>query len=721
MIKLTTRLPEGLEREFRAHYLQRFLNHTRAMWVLAGILWIVGALADAVLFPEVAAELRIVRIAVTFVVIAVVAALYIPAVIRGPVHIVAMIGTAVAGCGSVALVGITGFPGAMTHFVTTIVVAIVATCFVTILRLEYTIASCVWIVGTYALTVFVITPATTVIAARTTFAILGTSLVGLMVTYIVEQYARENFAQRRALEASEKEAREAREEAVRANHAKSVFLSNMSHELRTPLNAVLGFAQLLERSATLREKDRESVSIIKSSGEHLLELINDVLAIAKIEAGKTTLTDRPFDLRDLLRGVVEMIRVQTEGRGLTLVVDIDDDLPERVIGDEGKLRQVLVNLLGNAVKFTDEGGVALRARWDERDGGVASFEVEDTGHGVAEHELEKLFEAFAQTESGLAAKEGTGLGLAISQNFVALMGGRIRVRSELGKGSVFSFDVALPKGVEAAEDPGAIRIVGLEPGQPEWRILCVDDMAENRALIGMLLEGVGFEVRMATNGRQCVDLWESWRPHLIWMDLRMPVLDGRAATEIIRKRESQGDECDGAPVRCVILALTASAFEHDRAAILSSGFDGFVTKPFREETIFGAIAEHLGAVYRYETRDAVEATEAQRPALVAARLAALPGDLLSRLEEALLIGDVSASNTAADGVDALDPELGAELRRAVREYRFDDILGLLAGRHRTELAAERHHAACRLPVRLADGDLLPGENTCPGMECVLMP
>ncbi len=670
MIKLTTRLPDELEREFRAHYLQRFLNHMRAMWVLGGILWGVGALADSALFPEVAADLRIVRIAVTLVVIAVVAALYIPAVVRGPVHIVAMVGTAAVGYGSVALVGITGFPDAMTHFVTTIVVAIVATCFVTILRVEYTIASCMSIVGAYALTVFVLTPTTTVIAARTTFAILGTTLVGLMATYIVEQYARENFAQRRALEASEKEAREAREEAIRANHAKSVFLSNMSHELRTPLNAVLGFAQLLERSERLPDKDRESVSIIKSSGEHLLELINDVLAIAKIEAGKTTLTDRPFDLRDLLRGVVEMIRVRTEGTGLSLVVDVADGLPERVVGDEGKLRQVLVNLLGNAVKFTDEGGVALRARWDERDGGVATFEVEDTGHGIGDDELGKLFEAFAQTESGRASKEGTGLGLAISQNFVALMGGRIRVRSELGKGSVFSFDVTLPESVAAPEDNDDVRVVGLENGQPAWRILCVDDMAENRAFMGTLLETVGFDVRMATNGQQAVDLWESWRPHLIWMDLRMPVLDGRAATELIREREGAGE-------RCVILALTASAFEHDRAAILSSGFDGFVTKPYREATIFDAIGEHLGAVYRHERREPIEATAVDRPALAPERLAALPDELRAGLEEALQLGDVSASNKAVDGVHALDPELGAELRRALREYRFDDILGLL--------------------------------------------
>jgi hypothetical protein len=208
---------------------------------------------------------------------------------------------------------------------------------------------------------------------------------------------------------------------------------------------------------------------------------------------------------------------------------------------------VLVNLLGNAVKFTDESGVALRARWEERDGGVASFEVEDTGHGIGEDELGKLFESFAQTESARASKEGTGLGLAISQNFVSLMGGRIRVRSEHGKGSAFSFAVTLPEGIDAAEDNDDVRVVGLESGQPAWRILCVDDTAENRALIGSLLEGVGFDVRLASCGAR----------------------------------------------------------------------------------------------------------------------------------GGLLIGDVSASNTAVDGIDAQDPELAAELRRAVREYRFDDFLGLL--------------------------------------------
>jgi two-component system sensor histidine kinase/response regulator len=663
VVLLMAKLPDELEREFRTHYLLRFLNYMRVMWVLALLLWVGGALADPALFPDVASELRVVRIAAGLVITLVVFALWIPAVVRGPIHVVTMVAAIASGCGTVALVGITSFPRAMTHFVTAIVVAIVTSCFVTILRFKHTAIACGTIVAAYVVTVFWAAPAPTAIAARTSFALFGTTLVGLMGAYVVEQYARQNFAQRRALEASERRALE-------ASRAKSVFLSNMSHELRTPLNAVLGFAQMLERSPTLEEKERESVSIIKSSGEHLLDLINDVLAIAKIEAGKVTLTEKPFDLRDLLRGVVEMIRVRTQAKGLQLVVDIPDDLPKPVVGDEGKLRQVLVNLLGNAVKFTEEGGVALRARWVD---GVASFEVEDTGYGIAEEEIARLFEAFAQTESGRIAKEGTGLGLAISQNFVNLMGGRIRVRSTLGKGSIFAFDVELPRGQEASVEPGASRVVGLEGDQPAWRLLAVDDTVENRALICEMLRAVDFDVRSAANGQEAVEIWKSWRPHLIWMDIRMPVMDGVAATRLIRELE-EPDE------RCAIVALTASAFEHDRQEIMTSGFDGFITKPYREGTIFDAISTHLGVRYRYERPlSAAVASVATRSALTRERLMRLPRELIVRLEEALVTGDVEASNEAAEAVLVLDGELGADLRRAVREYRFDELLGLLGG------------------------------------------
>jgi two-component system sensor histidine kinase/response regulator len=681
MFTLTTRLPEGLEREFRAHYLQRFINHMRAMWALGVLLWGGGALADPALFPEVAAELRVVRIVVLLIVFVVLACLFIPAVVRGPIHLVTLVGTAAVGYGSVALVGVTGFPGAMMHFMTTIVVTIVASCFVTVLRAQYTFVSCYSIVVVYMLTVFWLAPAQTALAARTSFALFGTTTVGLMVTFIVEQYARENFAQRHALVASERHALE-------ANRAKSLFLSNMSHELRTPLNAVIGFAQLMERDATIASASREQLGIIQRSGEHLLGLINDVLSIAKIEAGKLTLVEAPFDLHLLLQAVQAMVGVRAEPKGLEVVFEVDPGLPRTVRGDEGKLRQVLINLLGNAVKFTDRGRVTLRARWSgaaDGPGGRAVFEVEDTGKGISDEEIGRLFEAFAQTEAGRESKEGTGLGLTISRQIVQMMGGDISVRSAPGRGSIFAFDVGLAPAGEAPAEALSRRVVGLAPGQVSPRLLVVDDTPENRLLLCGLLRAVGLDAREAGNGQQAIDVWREWRPHLIWMDIRMPVMDGREAARRIREAESaeaSSSENISLPGTqhppTVIVALTASAFEHERDAILSSGFDGFVTKPYREESIFDPIAAHLGVAFRYERPEAADSPAVVHLELTRERLAAMPAELLARLEEALVIGDVSTSNEAADSVHALDPELAADLRRAIREYRFDELLGLLS-------------------------------------------
>lgn len=672
MIKLTTRLPDELEREFRAHYLQRFLNHMRAMWVLGGILWGVGALADSALFPEVAADLRIVRIAVTLVVIAVVAALYIPAVVRGPVHIVAMVGTAAVGYGSVALVGITGFPDAMTHFVTTIVVAIVATCFVTILRVEYTIASCMSIVGAYALTVFVLTPTTTVIAARTTFAILGTTLVGLMATYIVEQYARENFAQRRALEASEKEAREAREEAIRANHAKSVFLSNMSHELRTPLNAVLGFAELMEREPARTDVDRTRLSIIQRSGEHLLSLINDVLSLSKIEAGKLVLNATAFDLREMLRSLDQMMRMRVEGKGLNLSVDADDSVPQAVRGDEVKLRQILINLLGNAVKFTETGTVRVRASWR---GGVATFEVEDTGCGIAEGEISKLFEPFVQTDSGVRSGEGTGLGLAISREFANLMGGDVTVRSELGVGTTMTVTVPLPMGDANEVQRHRARVLGLSPGQGVVRVLVADDTRENRLLLVQLLDPMGFEVREAGDGLETVEEWKRFQPHVLFLDIRMPKMSGREVARAIRALEAESSGSH----RTFVAALTASAYMSDRQDILDSGCDTFLTKPFRTDAIVDALAEHLGLRFDYEPEDGLSSEPLDVAALSRERFARLPRPVLEELAAALGRGDVERAKRAVPQIREIDPELADELFGALRSYRLDAVLDLLDG------------------------------------------
>jgi signal transduction histidine kinase/ligand-binding sensor domain-containing protein/CheY-like chemotaxis protein len=481
----------------------------------------------------------------------------------------------------------------------------------------------------------------------------------------VDELAR---SERRAGE-SERLAIKQAERAVEANRAKSVFLSNMSHELRTPLNAVIGFAQLMRRHTPRSAEDREYLATILRSGEHLLSLINDVLSISKIEAGKVTLEDAPFDLGRLVESCAEMVRPRARAKGLELALDVARGLPATVRGDEGKVRQVLINLLGNAVKFTDEGGVALRCSWRD---GVASFEVEDTGFGIAEEEMSRLFETFSQTESGRRSQEGTGLGLAISRSFVMLMGGEISVESALGRGTIFRVGVPLPVSAEPVAGLEAQTVVALEPGQPVRRILVVDDTPENREILVRLLGPLGFEMREAGDGRAAVEMWKSWRPHLVWMDMRMPVLDGYGATRRIREAEAASP--DGQP-RTVIISLTASAFEHDRDAILAAGCDDFVTKPYREATIFEKLAAHLGVRYVYE--EGAPEDEGGPAPVDRAEVARLPAELRRRLRYGVDSGDVSLTSGAVADVRRHDARLARELDRLVRAYRFEELLELL--------------------------------------------
>ncbi|MEM6795027.1 MAG: two-component regulator propeller domain-containing protein [Acidobacteriota bacterium] len=398
-------------------------------------------------------------------------------------------------------------------------------------------------------------------------------------------------AQRRALKSLE-EALEERRRAQEANRAKSTFLSNMSHELRTPLNAMLGFAQLMERDSALDADHQESLGSILRSGEHLLGLINDVLSLSKIEAGKLSLASETFEPRRVLRSVEEMTAGRAEQKGLELLVLGADQLPRAVRGDSGRLAQVLINLLSNAVKFTESGRIELRIRWSEE---VGSFDIEDTGVGIAPRDVETLFQPFVQSADGAEPKEGTGLGLPISKRLVEMMGGELQVWSELNKGSIFSFSIPLP---EAASPPQPRRrrlpASGLALSQDPPRILVVDDAEENRRLLMRLLGGVGIYVREAADGLEATELWANWRPHLIFMDIRMPRMDGYEATRRIRQREAEG----GA-FRTLIIALTATAFEHDRRRILAAGCDDVVTKPFQEELLFDKISEHLDVACLY--------------------------------------------------------------------------------------------------------------------------
>lgn len=476
----------------------------------------------------------------------------------------------------------------------------------------------------------------------------------------------------RTVELAEKveQLRESEQRALEASHSKSTFLANMSHELRTPLNAILGFVQLMERASDRPAVDREYLSIIARSGEHLLGLINDVLSLSKIEAGQLTRNDRAFDLPGLLRNLEELFRLRAQAKNLQLLVELDPELPTYVYGDDGKLRQVLINLLGNAFKFTEAGGVAVRVRADD---GICTFEVEDTGPGISKAELAKLFDAFVQTRTGQMSNEGTGLGLAISRSYVRLMGGEILVSSEEGSGTRFTFTLPLPIAEAPAAQPEELRVVGLATNQPAYRVLVADDKWENRHLLARLLLDVGFQVQEASTGVEAVTVWSAWRPEIVWMDIQMPEMNGYDATKRIRELEGQ-EQSDGRRRTCV-MAVTASAFAQERSAILEAGCDDYVSKPFRNATIFEKMAEHAGVRFVYG-QSAVNAERAKETpsAFTQDRLKQLPTDLVERLNRAVVQGDIEQAFAVTEEIVEIDADLGSELRSLVRSYRFDDIL-----------------------------------------------
>ncbi|OQX32523.1 MAG: hypothetical protein B0D96_13530, partial [Candidatus Sedimenticola endophacoides] len=334
-----------------------------------------------------------------------------------------------------------------------------------------------------------------------------------------------------ALQRQADELRRTRDAAEAANRSKSVFLANMSHELRTPLNAILGFARLMQRDGNLPGEQRRHLEVINRSGEHLLGMINDVLDMSKIEAGQLPVLPAPVDLWQLLEDIREMVRLRAEAKGLRFRLERDPDLPRYLETDSGKLRQILINLLVNAVKYTPEGGVAVRAATMVSDAGCLrlKIEVEDSGIGIEPDRQGLVFEPFVQA-GGSGGEEGAGLGLAIARRLARLLGGDITLRSEPARGSVFSLFLPLRVArevVPAAAVPGERMVTGLRPGQPPWRLLSVEDHRDNRDLLRGILLRAGLELREAGDGREGVELYRSWRPHLVLMDIHMPVQECR--------------------------------------------------------------------------------------------------------------------------------------------------------------------------------------------------
>ena len=396
-----------------------------------------------------------------------------------------------------------------------------------------------------------------------------------------------------------KEIETAKQAAEVANRSKSEFLANISHELRTPLNAIIGFSQLMNRDRQLSLEQQETIGIINRSGEHLLQMIDEVLEMSKIEAGKTELHLTDVNLILLLDTIEAMLDLKAKAKNLQLSIECHSNVPQYFRTDESKLRQVLINLLGNAIKFTQAGRVTLRVSQLDTNNSlkhVLKFEVEDTGAGIAPEELTHIFQAFNQSETGRHSKQGTGLGLPISQKFVELMGGRLTVNSQVGRGSVFNFSISSSSVNTAHVQPLAKAVRALVPTLPNYRILAVDDVWQSRLLIVKLLSEIGFEVKEAENGAQALQLFKQWQPNLILMDMRMPVMDGYESTRRIRAIEENNSHSADA---CKIIALTASAFASKRSQTLEAGCDDYLRKPFKENELFDKIQKHLAVEYLY--------------------------------------------------------------------------------------------------------------------------
>jgi two-component system, sensor histidine kinase and response regulator len=464
----------------------------------------------------------------------------------------------------------------------------------------------------------------------------------------------------------------AKEAAESASHAKSTFLANMSHEIRTPMNAILGYAQLLGRDRELDDQQKRKIKIIHASGSHLLALINDILEMSKIEAGRTTLRTETFNLGELLDEVRLMFRELVANKGLLLAFEHSDELPAALSGDPGKIRQVLINLLSNAVKFTERGGITVHTSFrtsDAPDQCVITIAVADTGIGIAPGDLGRIFDAFDQADVKMRVT-GTGLGLAISRNFARLMRGEVVAASTPGEGSVFTFSFAAAITAPAESELAATTPAGtrMQLLGRDRKVLIVDDISTNRELLDEMLSRVGFVTRVVASGEEALQACDDWNPDAVLMDLRMPGIGGIEAARRLRRRGS----------RIVIIAVTASGLAPAERDSLEAGIDGFLRKPFRDEELFALLGEQLQVRYvevpgpvalEYPRTDAIN--------VLARELGALPTDLIDELRSAAIQGRVQRLQVLAAEVGRYSPGASTSIRTLTRDFAYDALIAEL--------------------------------------------